>query len=201
VHDIVAHSLSVVITLADAASMVNASDPAQATQAMRHVSDVGRQALSDMRTVINVLRTDEEADEEGTDLSPQPDIGQLAHLFDRVRATGLEVDVAVEGDAFVVGAATELTVYRIIQEALTNTIKHAAATKACVVLRYKRPLLELTVADNGPGTSVRQRTGHGIEGMGERAGLQGGTLEAGPASGGGWSVSATLRPETTTVSA
>ena len=149
VHDIVAHSLSVVITLADAAAVVNATDGARATEAMRHVSEVGRQALGDMRTVINVLRTEEPSEGPETEFGPQPDIAQLGPLFERVEATGLAVEVVVEGDAFALGPAAELTVYRIIQEALTNTIKHASATTAKVELRYRRPSLELTVADNG----------------------------------------------------
>jgi signal transduction histidine kinase len=202
VHDIVAHSLSVVITLADAASAVNASDPTQATLAMRQASDVGRQALRDMRTVINVLRTENKP----IDLGPQPDIAQLDDMFEGVRATGLTVDVEVEGDAFALGSATELSVYRILQEALTNTIKHASATKARVVLRYDRPFLELTVTDNGRGsgpdeTGAARSNGHGIEGMSERAGLPGGALEVGPGVGGGWSVSATLRLDAATVPA
>jgi signal transduction histidine kinase len=194
-HDIVAHSLSVVITLADAASVVSPSDPTQAAEAMRHVSDVGRQALRDMRTMIGVLRT-EDLDVE---LGPQPDIGQLDSLFDRVRTTGLVVEMEVVGEPFALGAATELTVYRILQEALTNTIKHASATEVRVVLHYMDSLVELTVIDNGSGTALPGLGGHGIEGMRERANLHGGTVRAGPAPGSGWVVSASLRPDTTAV--
>jgi signal transduction histidine kinase len=197
IHDIVAHSLSVVITLADAAAMVNAGDPDRATEAMRQVSEVGRRALGDMRTVVNVLRTDEGRSAE---LVPQPDMAQLGELFDRVRATGLDVGVEVEGEAFALGAATELTVYRILQEALTNTIKHASASRAVVVLRYRRPLVELRVTDDGRG-AVIDHGGHGIEGMAERAGLHGGRIEAGPVDGGGWSVSAVLRADPRSVPA
>ncbi len=144
IHDIVAHSLSVLITLADAAAVTNASDPVSATETMRQASEVGRQALGDMRTMINVLRTDDH----GLEFAPQPDLGQLGSLYERVRATGLDVDVTVEGSPFDLGATTELTVYRILQEALTNTIKHASATKARVVMRYRRPLIEITVTDD-----------------------------------------------------
>jgi len=107
----------------------------------------------------------------------------------------------VVGEPFAMGAATELTVYRILQEALTNTIKHAAATTVHVVLRYARPLIELTVQDDGPGTVPPGPGGHGIEGMGERASLHGGSISAGPSPGRGWVVSATLRPDPTTVKA
>jgi signal transduction histidine kinase len=194
-HDIVAHSLSVVITLADAASVASESDPAQAAQAMHHASAVGRQALLDMRTMIGVLRTEDV----GLELGPQPDIAQLDQLFDRVRATGLEVEMDVVGEPFVLGPATELSVYRILQEALTNTIKHASASHVRVALRYSRPVVELMVADDGTGFVRPGTSGHGIEGMGERARLHGGTLTAGPSPGQGWVVWATLRPETAAV--
>ncbi len=199
-HDIVAHSLSVVITLADGASAVSVSDPVQAAHTMHQVSEIGRQALGDMRTMIGVLRTEDGAAE----LGPQPDIAQLDDLVERVRATGLEVVMEVTGEAFPVGAATELTVYRIIQEALTNTIKHASATKVVVSVHYARPAVELTVTDDGSGAAGAARSagaGHGIEGMSERAGLHGGSLTAGPATGRGWTVSAVLVPDTTGVHA
>jgi signal transduction histidine kinase len=124
-HDIVAHSLSVVVTLADAASIASRSEPERATQAMEQVSAVGRQALTDMRMLIGVLR----ADAPGAELTPAPTIAQLDELFERVRSTGLAVTVEYTGTPFVPGAALELTVYRIVQEALTNTLKHAGATK------------------------------------------------------------------------
>jgi signal transduction histidine kinase len=194
-HDIVAHSLSVVITLSDAASVAGRSDPGQAAQAMEHVSAVGRQALRDMRTMIGVLRTEDI----GLELGPQPDLSQLDALFERVRATGLEVVMAIEGEPFALGVATELTLYRILQEALTNSIKHASATEVRVVLRYARPLVELRVADDGAGSVSPGGAGHGIEGMRERANLHGGSVTAGPVAGQGWLVAATLRPDMTTV--
>ncbi len=196
-HDIVAHSLSVVITLADAASVVSESDPLRAAEAMRRASHVGREALRDMRTMFGVLRTEDV----GLELSPQPDITQLGDLFDRVRATGLRVEMEISGDTFTLGATTELTVYRILQESLTNIIKHASASEVHVVLRYASPVLELTVTDDGTGTVVPGHGGHGIEGMCERAGLHGGWLHAGPGPGRGWVVSACLRTDATTVRA
>jgi signal transduction histidine kinase len=199
-HDIVAHSLSVVVTLADAAALTSRSDPVRAAEAMEQVSTVGREALRDMRTVIGVLRTDSSQPE----LAPPPRITQLDDLIDGVRATGLGVTIERTGEPFPLGAALELTLFRIVQEALTNTLKHASATKASIVLRYDRPVVELEVADNGSGVGTSSaaisarddapevETGHGIEGMRERAGLYGGSLRAGPADGGGWLVSAAL---------
>jgi signal transduction histidine kinase len=190
-HDIVAHSLAVVITLADAATVVMTSEPTRAIEAMHQVSDVGREALSDMRAMIGVLRTEEP----GPGLDPQPTIAQLGDLFDRVRVTGLDVKVEVVGEPFPLGAALELSVYRILQEAMTNTIKHAAATTSQIVVCYQQPLINLTVSDNGSPGSIG-RSGHGIEGMSERAKLHGGSLDAGPGPSGGWVVSAVLRTDT-----
>jgi signal transduction histidine kinase len=160
---------------------------------MRYAADVGRQALGDMRTVIGVLRTDSAT----ADLGPQPGLGDLGSLLGRVRATGLVVDLSVEGQAFTLGPAAELSVYRIIQESLTNTLKHAAATRAQVGIEYDRPVVAVTVTDDGAvksGCADTQWGGHGIAGMRERAALHRGSLEAGP-TGRGWVVTASLRPE------
>jgi signal transduction histidine kinase len=189
-HDIVSHSLSVVITLADAAAVVSRSEPDR--EVMSEVSQAGRQALSDMRAMLGVLRTDDQP----ADLAPQPGVPELSVLLERVRATGLAVDFDAAGVPFAVGATAGLTVYRIVQEALTNTIRHAGAGHARVTIRYDAPEVEVRVADDGtaagPAAPAGQR-GHGIDGMRERAALHHGSLSAGPAPGGGWLVSAVLR--------
>jgi signal transduction histidine kinase len=190
-HDIVSHSLSVVITLADAAAVVSRSDPGR--EAMADVSEAGRQALSDMRTMLGVLRTDDRPAE----LTPQPGIDQLDALLERVRATGLAVDLNVEGTPHMPSAAAGLSVYRIVQEALTNTIRHASAREARVTIRYDGPVIQVSVADDGTAQLARTATptpaeGHGIEGMRERAALHEGVVSAGPSSAGGWIVEATL---------
>jgi len=189
-HDIVSHSLSVVITLADAAAVVSRIDPARGVEAMTEASEVGRQALTDMRVMLGVLRTDEPA----AALAPQPGIGDLGALVERFRATGLPVDLAVEGTAFPLGAAAELTAYRIVQEALTNTLRHAAARHASVLISYAEPQVRVRVTDDGRGSARGPRRGHGIDGMRERAALHGGTLRAGPDPDRpeGWLVEATL---------
>lgn len=198
-HDIVSHSLSVVITLADAAAVVSRADPARGVEAMTEVSEVGRRALTDMRAMLGVLRTDEPA----AGLAPQPGIGDLGALAERVRATGLPVDLAVEGTPFPLGAAAELTAYRIVQEALTNTLRHAAASRASVTIVYDEPQVHVRITDDGTAKPQGGRRGHGIEGMRERAALHGGTLRAGPVpkspkcpkspdSAQGWLVEATL---------
>lgn len=197
-HDIVSHSLSVVITLADAASLVSRVDPDRAAEAMTEVSEVGRHALADMRTMLGVLRDEAPSPE----LAPQPDLAQVGLLVERVRATGLDVELASEGPVFPLPAVMELTVYRLVQEALTNTLRHARAAHVWVTLRYDEPTVEVQVTDDGtsPGSSVDRTcqagsSGCGIEGMRERVSLHGGTLSAGPLPGAGWSVTAKLRAE------
>jgi len=189
-HDIVSHSLSVVITLADAAAVVGRTDPDRGVEAMAEASEVGRRALTDMRAMLGVLRTDEPA----AGLAPQPGIDDLGALVERIRATGLPVDLTVEGTRFPLGAATELTAYRIVQEALTNTLRHAVARRAAVTISYDQPQVRVRVADDGTAQPPGAQRGHGIDGMRERAALHGGTLRAGPNpdAGEGWLVEATL---------
>jgi signal transduction histidine kinase len=189
-HDIVSHSLSVVITLADAAAVVSRIDADRAGEAMTEVSEVGRRALTDMRAMLGVLRTEELP----AALAPQPGAADLAALVDGVRATGLAVDLDIVGSPFPLGAAAELTTYRIVQEALTNTLRHAGARHARVTIGYDQPQVTLTVADDGTPSAPGPGSGHGIDGMRERAALHGGTLRAGPADGGGWLVQARFRP-------
>jgi signal transduction histidine kinase len=144
-----------------------------------------------------VLRTDEPAG----GLAPQPGLGDLDALVERIRATGLPVDLTVEGTPFPLGAAAELTTYRIVQEALTNTLRHAAARHAAVAIVYDRPQVKIRVTDDGSARAAGLQPGfgghrgHGIDGMHERAALHGGTLRAGPNPDvpEGWLVEATLR--------
>ena len=193
-HDIVSHSLSVVITLADAAAVVGRAHPDRGVEAMTEVSEAGRRALADMRAMLGVLRTDESA----ARLAPQPGIGEIGALIDQIRATGLPVDFRTEGTAFPFGAAAGLTVYRIVQEALTNTLRHAGASRATVTITYRRPELRVRITDDGTAQDGPARPpgdlGHGLDGMRERAALHGGTLRAGPVAGIGWLVEATLFP-------
>jgi signal transduction histidine kinase len=205
-HDIVSHSLSVVITLADAAAIVNRADPGQGAEAMTEVSEVGRRALADMRAMLGVLRTDKSPGlAPPPELAPQPGVAELGALVEQIRATGLAAEVAVAGPSFPLGAAAELTVYRIVQEALTNALRHAGARRALVTITYDNPEVRVRVADDGPpadqspvsgqpcASGQFRVPGHGLDGMRERVALHGGTLCAGPAPGGGWLVEAILR--------
>jgi signal transduction histidine kinase len=147
-----------------------------------------------MRAMLGVLRTDEQP----AGLAPQPSLDDLGALVERFRATGLPVDLSVEGTPFPLGAATELTAYRIVQEALTNTLRHAVARHATVTVSYDQPQLRVRIADDGTAKAPDARRGHGIEGMRERAALHGGTLRAGPDpdASAGWLVEATLAEAT-----
>jgi len=191
-HDIVTHNLSVMVALADGAVFAQYRDPATSTTAMRQISGTGRQALTDMRRFLGLLRDDEP----DARRHPMPGISQLECLVDQVRAAGLPVQLKVAGQVRVLPAAVELTVYRLVQEALTNTLKHApAGTSAEVEVRYTVDAVAVTVTDDGPRPAgpARAFAGHGIHGMRERAAAYGGALEAGPVGPcGGWRVAARL---------
>lgn len=194
-HDIVSHNLSVMVALADGAVFAQFRSPDTTTAAMRQISGTGRQALTDMRRFLGVLR----ADEPDALRHPMPGIAQLESLADQVRAAGLPTRLDQTGDPSPVSAAAQLTVYRLVQEALTNTLKHTpAGTRAEVRVRCSAGAVAVEVTDDGAGTDRTAQaggspSGHGIPGMRERAAAYGATLEAGPLPhGGGWRVSARL---------
>jgi signal transduction histidine kinase len=208
-HDVVSHNIQVMVTLADAAQ---ASDPERAAEVMHEVSVTGREALTDMRRTVGVLRDEPAAAGGGgrAPLAPQPGLGELDALVERVRGTGLDVALVRSGRSFEVSGAAGLTVYRIVQEALTNALKHADAPATVEVrLEFDDPDLSVRVTDDGrtpvpahtngnglPHNGTGRRAGgggHGVAGMAERAAAFGGTLEAGPRPAGGWEVTATLR--------
>ena len=184
-HDIIAHSLSVMITLNDGAAAV-ATTPEVRT-AVRQASDVGRQALTEMQRLLGVLRGDGPADR-----APQPDAAQLSDLVATVRSAGLSVELSVTGELARLAPTAQLAVYRIVQESLTNVLKHARNVNRVVVeIIDERGRVVVRVRNNGdPPEHVV--AGHGLVGMRERAGLFDGRFEAGPAPGGGWLVNAEL---------
>jgi len=186
-HDIVSHSLSVVITLADAAALVSQTDTRRGIDTMAKVSDVGRQALADMRSMLDVLRI-----EVPLEMVPQPGIADIPDLLERVRTTGIQVDYVVEDNAHSLGPAIQLTTYRVVQEALTNIIRHAAAQHAWVSVLCDQSSLRIRVLDDGTALPDAHGPGHGILGMRERVALHHGQLIAAPAPHGGWLVEAVL---------
>jgi signal transduction histidine kinase len=191
-HDIVAHNLTVMIALADGAVFAAERTPEKATSAMETVSATGRQALGEMRRLLGVLREDE-----SSALVPQPGLPQIDQLVDQVRAAGLPVTLEVAGDGRALPAGAQLTVFRLVQESLTNCLKHAGASAvARVRLRYAADEVDVEITDNGPSRPRRPGSeGRGLDGMRERAAVYAGTVEAGPRSDGGWRVHARLSLE------
>ncbi|MFD4001800.1 sensor histidine kinase [Streptomyces rubiginosohelvolus] len=197
-HDVVAHNVSVMVVQADGAAYVMDAAPDQAKQALETISGTGRQALAEMRRLLGVLRTGD-APESG-EYVPQPDVEQIEDLVAQVRQTGLEVDFKVEGTPRPLPSGVELTAYRVVQEALTNTRKHGGPDAgASVRLVYFDDGLGLLIEDDGRGAAHElyedggaDGAGHGMIGMRERVGMVGGTLDAGPRPGGGFRISALL---------
>ncbi|WP_018566138.1 sensor histidine kinase [Streptomyces sp. PsTaAH-124] len=190
-HDIVTHNLSVMVALADAAGYAP-PDEDLARPALEQISGTGRQALADMRRALGVLR----ADTAETESQPLPGIARLEVLAEQMRAAGLPTALEVLGDRSRVPAAAQLTVYRLVQEALTNTLRHTPhGTRARVRVVCLAEGVTVDVVDDGPGgRSTGPAPGHGIAGMRERAAAHGGRLLAGPLPDGGWHVGARLGP-------
>jgi signal transduction histidine kinase len=189
-HDLVAHSVSTMVVQAGAARRMVRDRPGEARDAALAIEGTGREALGELRGLLGVLRR---GDEELA-LAPQPTLQRIDALVEGARATGLEVDLRIEGDPGLLPRGEELAAYRIVQEALTNVMQHAGQARAEVVLRYLNDRLEIEVADDGiaPANGGPAHEGHGLVGMRERVALYGGTLEAGRAPDGGWSVRARL---------
>ncbi|HEY8583599.1 MAG TPA: histidine kinase [Capillimicrobium sp.] len=192
-HDIVAHSMSVMVVQAGGARRIGARDPERAAAAAAQIERTGREALSEMRRLLGVLRVDSAE----APLAPQPGMEQLTALVARARDAGLPVELTVEGGRPALPAGVDLTGYRIVQEALTNTMKHAASAPTEVRVRYGDDAVELEVANAAapaPGGEAQRLAGggHGLVGMRERVRVVGGELHAGPRPGGGFDVRARL---------
>ena len=186
-HDIIAHSLSVMITLNDAAAAVATTDTVRDT--VGQASEVGRQALTEMQRMLGVLRSGP------PELAPQPGVAQLSDLVAIVRSAGLSVELSVTGELVNLAPTAQLAVYRIVQESLTNVLKHAYnVSRVTVQIENRRGHVTVHVRNDGdaPVDSASLSSGHGLAGMRERAGLYDGRFEAGSAPGGGWFVQADL---------
>ena len=186
-HDVIAHSVSVMGVQAAAAEEVMEREPERARESMRSIQATARDAVLELRRLLGVMREGEQP----LPLSPQPGLGQLDGLLRQLGEAGLPVDVRVEGDPRPVPPGVDLSAYRIVQEALTNALKHARASHARVTVRYGADL-ELIVENDRSATSVANGAGHGLIGMRERAALYGGTLQAGPDADGRYRVRARL---------
>jgi signal transduction histidine kinase len=187
-HDVVAHAISVMVLQARGGRRVIADDPGEAREAFDVIEGTGHQALEEMRRLLGMLR----ASDEELALAPQPSLGQLDALLEQVRAAGLPVELAVEGGPAELPPGVDLSAYRIVQEALTNALKHAGPAQARVTVRYGQDELELEIADDGAGTGDGKGSGHGLIGMRERVSVYGGELHAGRRPGGGYALRARL---------
>jgi signal transduction histidine kinase len=188
-HDVVAHSVSVIVVQAAAADDVFEEHPDKARAALRSIEQTGRDALRELRRVLSGVRPVEEAGPH----EPAPGLDRVEELAEPLRAGGLDVVMRREGNAVAIPAGVDLSAYRIVQEALTNTLRHSRATRVDVLLRLGADALEVDVRDNGrPVADGSAGGGRGLVGMRERAALLGGTFEAGPLGGGGYRVHALL---------
>ena len=190
-HDVVAHYVSVMVVQAAAARRVADKDPDAARGALQAVEMAGRTALAEMRRMLEVLRADDPG------MGPQPGLGEIERLIQQVRDAGLPVELSIEGSVCCLPAGMDLAAYRIVQEALTNTVKHGGRATARVAVRYTPDTLEIEVVDDGRGAAAPLLTvadggGHGLIGMNERVALFGGVLEAGPVLTGGYRVLARM---------
>jgi signal transduction histidine kinase len=174
-HDIVAHNVSMMVVQAGAASRVLEGNQQHVRDALAAIADTGRETVDEMRRLLGVLRSSGD----GLALSPQPGLRDLEELVRSVREAGLPVELRVEGVPVALPPAVDLSAFRIVQEALTNTRKHAGSARAQVTVTYRDGSVELEVRDNGSGSGHGGGRGHGLLGMRERVALFGGELEAG----------------------
>ncbi|MGI8689098.1 MAG: sensor histidine kinase [Thermomicrobiales bacterium] len=191
-HDVIAHSLAVIVSQAQGGQYAARTDPERAIAVLATIAEAGRQTLADMRGLVGVLRTDDALNgEEGW--APQPTLRDLPVLLDRVRGAGLPVQYSESGPARPLGPAAELALYRVVQEALTNTLKHAGRdARADVRFMWTDDGLTLTVSDNGHSSTPSNGGGHGLIGMRERLAAVGGSVVAGSGPGGGFVVRAQM---------
>lgn len=187
-HDVVAHSLSVMVVQTGAARQMLTVEPDVARRQLLSAESTGRQALAEMRRLLGIVRR-----EDGPmTLAPQPSLVHVDLLVDQVREAGLDVRLLLEGERRELAPGVDLAAYRIVQEALTNTVKHAGPARAEVLVRYGRDEVEIEVCDDGRGAQPNGSAGHGLVGMRERVALYGGALSAGMGAGGGFRVHAIL---------
>jgi signal transduction histidine kinase len=192
IHDVIAHSVSVMVIQAAGARTVMDREPDRAEQSLQAVERSGREALAELRRLLGALGDGQHL----RALAPQPGLEDLAHLVSRAREAGIPSSIRIEGEPSVVSAGVSLCAYRVVQEALTNAIKHAGPAQAQVAVRWRQNSLELFVSDDGrgavDGNARPAGGGHGIAGMRERVALHGGTVDAGPTPGGGFAVRASI---------
>lgn len=189
-HDVVAHAISVIVLQARGGRRLLDEDPEETRGALSTIEHTGQQALTEMRRLVGLLREDDAA----IALAPQPGLAGLEALVGHVREAGLPVEVRVEGSPVPLPPGVDLSAFRIVQEALTNALKHAGPARARVLLSYQGDGIVIDVSDDGLGAAsgMRDGAGQGLVGIRERVTLFGGEIDAGPAAGGGFAVRARL---------
>jgi signal transduction histidine kinase len=187
-HDIVAHAVSVMVLQVGAVRHKLPDERAADREALRGVERAGRTALTEMRRLLAAMRRDGE----DVEFAPQPGLDGLDSLLEEIGRAGLPVELHVDGEPFPLPRGIDLSAYRIVQEGLTNTLKHARASDVDVTVRYRPDELEIEVRDNGQGSATSDGLGHGLVGIGERVKLYGGEMTAGTATGGGFVLSTRL---------
>ena len=187
-HDVVAHNVSMMVVQAGAAGRVLHGEQPDVRNALEVIAATGRETVDEMRTLLGVLRSGDGP----ASLKPQPGLADLEQLVSGIREAGLPVTLRIEGTPQPLPPALDLSAFRIVQEALTNTLKHAGTARAEVAVRYEDGLVSLEIADTGRGPGGGRGTGHGLVGMRERAAMLGGELEALPRPEGGFAVRARL---------
>jgi signal transduction histidine kinase len=189
-HDVVAHTMATINVQASAAAHVLPAQPEAAAEALTAIKTASRQGLRELRAILNVLRQADDADP----VQPAPGLARLDALVEGARQAGLPITLTVTGEPFALPAAVDLAAYRIVQESLTNVIRHAGPASAAVCLSYRPDEIDIDVTDtgHGPKGAGSGTSGHGQAGMRERAAAVGGTVQAGPRPGGGYQVTARL---------
>jgi signal transduction histidine kinase len=190
-HDVIAHNVSLMVVQAGAAEQVLENSPQEVREALRWIQESGRQTVVELRRLLGVLRHHDQ--ELGT--TPRPSLGAIESLLDQFRRSGLDVDLTVEGHPRPLPVSLDLSAYRVVQEGLTNTLRHADAGKAEVIIRYSRRGLDLEITDDGSGARGNGSWGHGLLGIRERVALFNGTMEAGNRPEGGFTLRAFLGNE------
>jgi signal transduction histidine kinase len=187
-HDVIAHNVSMIVLQAGAERRVLPAESDATREVLRTIEQIGRGALTEMRRLVGMLRSDRD-----DPLAPQPALGDVPTLVSQLREAGLPVELQIEGECRALPVGIELSAYRIVQEALTNALKHAGDARASVLIRYGPETLELEIADDGPGAPAgNDGGGHGLVGMRERVTLYGGRFDASQGPAGGFVVRARL---------
>jgi signal transduction histidine kinase len=187
-HDVIAHAVSVMVVQAQAAAAVLERDPTATKRALTSIESTGRQVIVELRRLLGILRERDGA----VPVVAQPRLGAIDNLVEPLRRADLHVDVKVEGTPVGLPASLELSAFRVVQEGLTNVLKHAGARSVWLAIRYADDAVEVEVVDDGRGPSTQENPGHGLVGVRERVQLFGGSVEAGPRPEGGYRLWARL---------